>query len=234
MRMEFILLRGKQSVVKQRWTHIRLVLASLWLLLTAIGLQAQPAPRWWKGNLHTHSLWSDGDDFPEMIVDWYKTRGYDFLAISDHNVLMEGSAWLAATNRTQARAALPRYLRRFGSNWVEQTVENGVDLVRLKTLSEFRGLFEQPNRFLLIQSEEITDRHGRWPVHLIASNIRELIHPRGGQDVVEVMQNNIDAVLEQSRRTGVPMIPHVAHPNFGWAVTAEDMIQLRGERFFEV
>ena len=29
---------------------------------------AHPAgPRYWKGNLHTHSLWSDGDDFPEMI-----------------------------------------------------------------------------------------------------------------------------------------------------------------------
>lgn len=204
------------------------------LLVGIASLSAQPAPRWWKGNLHTHSLWSDGDDYPEMIVDWYKTRGYDFLAISDHNVLSEGTTWLIATNRTQARAALPKYLRRFGTNWVEQAEHDGMEVVRLKTLSEFRGLFEQPNRFLLIQSEEITARHARWPVHLIASNIRELIHPRGGQDVVEVMQNNIDAVLEQSQRTGVPMIPHIAHPNFGWAVTAEDMIQLRGERFFEV
>ena len=37
-------------------------------------------PHYWKGNLHTHSLWSDGDDFPEMIVDWYKRHGYQFLA----------------------------------------------------------------------------------------------------------------------------------------------------------
>ena len=28
--------------------------------------------QWQKGNLHTHSFWSDGDDFPEMIIDWYK------------------------------------------------------------------------------------------------------------------------------------------------------------------
>ena len=27
---------------------------------------------------------------------------------------------------------------------------------------------------------------------------------------------------------------HLAHPNFYWAITAEDMIQLRGDRFFEV
>src|SRR5687767_8180034 len=29
-------------------------------------------PRYYKGNLHTHSFWSDGDDFPEMIADWYR------------------------------------------------------------------------------------------------------------------------------------------------------------------
>lgn len=169
-----------------------------------------------------------------MIVDWYKTRGYDFLALSDHNILQEGSGWLIATNKTAARAALPKYLRRFGSNWVEQGVYQGMDVVRLKTLAEFRGLFEAPNRFLLIQSEEITDHFGGWPIHLIASNVRELISPRGGRDVIQTMQNNIDSVMEQSERTGVPMIPHIAHPNFGWAITAEDMIQLRGERFFEV
>ncbi|MFN0066994.1 MAG: hypothetical protein ACKVYV_05090, partial [Limisphaerales bacterium] len=39
------------------------------LLLFTLDLPAaQPPaldpPRWWKGNLHTHSFWSDGDDFP--------------------------------------------------------------------------------------------------------------------------------------------------------------------------
>ena len=197
-------------------------------------LKAQPAPRWWKGNLHTHSLWSDGDDYPEMVVDWYKTRGYDFLAISDHNVLHEGAWVTIATNGTLARAALPRYLRRFGSNWVEQTEFEGKPAVRLKRLEEYRKLFEAPNRFLLIQAEEITDKFGRWPIHLIASNIRDYIKPRRGLGIVETIQNNLDAVHEQRKRTGVPMIVHVAHPNFGWAITAEDMIQLRGDRFFEV
>lgn len=46
----------------------------------------EPTQRWWKGNLHTHSLWSDGDDFPEMIPDGYKRDGYHFLVLSDHNV----------------------------------------------------------------------------------------------------------------------------------------------------
>ena len=200
----------------------------------SVTIFAQPAPRWWKGNLHTHSLWSDGDDFPEMIVDWYKTHGYDFLAISDHNVLQEGAFCVIATNKTSALAALPKYLRRFGSNWVEQITCEGQPAVRLKRLDEYRKLFEAPNRFLLIQAEELTDRFGRWPIHIIASNVRERIKPRGGLSPIQTIQNNLDAVLEQRRRTGVPMIAHVAHPNFGWAITAEDMIQLHGDRFFEV
>jgi hypothetical protein len=48
------------------------------------------------------------------------------------------------------------------------------------------------------------------------------------------MQNNIDAVLDQREETGEPMFPHINHPNFGWAVTAEDLKKLEGERFFEV
>ncbi len=52
----------------------------------------QAEPRWFKGNLHTHSLWSDGNDYPEMIVDWYTRHGYQFLALSDHNVLSQGRA----------------------------------------------------------------------------------------------------------------------------------------------
>jgi len=212
----------------------RKLLAVFAFVAVATNMIAQPAPRWWKGNLHTHTLWSDGDDFPEMVVDWYKSRGYDFLALSDHNILQEGNWWLAVSNKTHTLPALAKYLRRFGKSWVEQAEFNGTNYVRLKTLSEFRTLFEAPNRFLLIQSEEVTDKFGNWPIHLIASNVRELIAPRGGADVVQTIQNNIDAVIEQSQRTGVPMLPHLAHPNFGWAVTAEDMIQLHGERFFEV
>lgn len=61
---------------------------------TALLAGCAPAPTqkggWWKGNLHTHSFWSDGDEFPETIMDWYKSRGYHFAALSDHNRIAEG------------------------------------------------------------------------------------------------------------------------------------------------
>src|SRR3569623_2147357 len=57
-----------------------------------------PAPAipagWYKGNLHTHSLWSDGDDYPEHIVRWYQGHGYHFLAISDHGNVQSGEKWV--------------------------------------------------------------------------------------------------------------------------------------------
>src|SRR5687768_2391459 len=69
---------------------IRMILLSAALTLGSLrAAHSRPgALQWWKGNLHTHSLWSDGDDYPEMIVDWYKQHGYQFLALSDHNVLL--------------------------------------------------------------------------------------------------------------------------------------------------
>jgi hypothetical protein len=208
------------------------VLAHLLLIASCFAAE-QPTLQWFKGNLHTHSFWSDGDDFPEMIVDWYKTNGYQFLGLSDHNILQEGTKWVVATNTTRALAALPKYLQRFGSNWVEQGEQKGNPAVRLKTLEEFRKLFED-DRFLLMKSEEVSDRFSRWPLHFINSNLRELIKPPGGTSIVDVVQRNFDVVTEQRKKTGAPILHHLAHPNFGWALTAEDIIQVRSERFFEV
>src|SRR6476620_8259087 len=48
---------------------------------------AIPASRWVKGNLHTHTLNSDGDSTPDEVVRWYREHGYDFLVLTDHNFL---------------------------------------------------------------------------------------------------------------------------------------------------
>ncbi|MDQ3622294.1 MAG: hypothetical protein M3463_07375 [Verrucomicrobiota bacterium] len=207
------------------------LLLCVWPLLAGA---AEPGARWWKGNLHTHSLWSDGDDYPEMIADWYKQRGYHFLALSDHNILSDHERWISIAKNKGGEPAFAKYLLRFGEKWVEQRETEGEREVRLKMLSEFRGRFEEAGRFLMIQSEEITGRYLKAPVHVNATNIQELIAPRPGRSLVEVMQNTVNAVIEQRRRTGVPMFPHLNHPNFGWAITAEDLMQLDNERFFEV
>ncbi|WP_206107609.1 PHP domain-containing protein [Paludisphaera rhizosphaerae] len=192
--------------------------------------------RWFKGNLHTHTLWSDGDDYPEMVVDWYVRRGYQFLALSDHNVLGQGTKWMsvAAADKRARHKGFDRYRARFGDAWIETRMVNGDQEVRLKPLGEYRALFEQPGRFLLIPGEEITDRFEKKPIHMNASNVAELIKPQGGKSVAEVMSNNLAAVDEQAKRLGRPIIGHLNHPNFGYAVTAEELAMVTKERFFEV
>jgi hypothetical protein len=212
----------------------RLLIAVFLLGSLSAGTLADPGKQWWKGNLHTHSLWSDGDDYPEMIADWYKQCGYHFLALSDHNILSDQVRWIGIPKSRGGEAAFAKYLARFGEAWVEQREFEGERQVRLKMLSEFRGRFEAPGRFLMIQSEEITDHFLSTPIHINATNVRELIKPQGGRSVVEVMQQNIDAVLAQRTASGVPMFAHINHPNFQWALTAEELMQVEREQFFEV
>jgi hypothetical protein len=123
---------------------------------------------------------------------------------------------------------------RFGGDWLDQRLSGPTQQVRLKMLAEYRPLLEEPGRFLLLPGEEITDKHRVLPIHVNAINLHHKLSPAGGTNVLDVIQRNFDAVLEQRRATGVPMFPHLNHPNFGWAVTAEDLMRVRGARFFEV
>jgi hypothetical protein len=205
------------------------------IYLSIPGFSQTPTLKWYKGNTHTHSLWSDGNDFPEMIMDWYKKHGYDFIALSDHNTFAEGEKWTKIPEHPFRQQRFKEYIARFGEKWVEQKKDSaGNTLVRLKTLAEYKPLFQEDNKFLLIQAEEITDRLDKKPIHIGAVNNREVIPPQGGKTVTEVMQRNLDAVYEQRKRTGQPMFAHINHPNFIWAIKLEDMMPLKGERFFEV
>lgn len=191
--------------------------------------------QWFKGNTHTHSYWSDGDDFPEMIMDWYKSRGYNFICLSDHNVLIEGEKWKLLPSMPSHQRRFEEYVEKFGKDWVVYRTDTAGRIeIKLKTLAEYRPLYEEPGKFLIIPAEEITDHFERKPIHINAINVQELIKPQGGTSVVDVMQNNLNQVYDQRKRTGQPMFPHINHPNFGWAITVDDMKQISGERFFEV
>lgn len=198
----------------------------------------EPELKWWKGNLHTHSLWSDGDEFPEMIASWYAERDYNFLALTDHNVLSDGMRWmkLADIVKRSDDQILNRYIEKFGQSWVEtRGKKDAADFaVRLKPLHEFRHLLEQKNQFIMIPAEEISDRAEGKPVHINATNVAEALQPAGGETVREAMQNNLRAILEHEKEHGREILPHLNHPNFGYAVTAQDLAAVVSEKFFEV
>lgn len=193
---------------------------------------AHAGPQYWKGNLHTHTLWSDGDDFPEMVSDWYKAHGYNFLALTEHNVIAEGERWMPESARTAK--GIDKYVARFGKEWVERRTMAGKPEVRLKPLREFRSLLEEPGKFLMIPGEEITSAYAKLPVHMNGINLREPIPAAKGDNVRETIDVNVRAVGAQRTKTGWRMLTILNHPNFGWGVRAEDMVALQDLKFFEV
>lgn len=189
--------------------------------------------RWWKGNTHTHTLWSDGDSPPETVSLWYKEHGYQFLVLSDHNVMLEGSRWYLLRNDIHQKA-LEKYRRQFGDDWVDtRETDKGLE-VRLKPLSEFRTLFEEAGKFIFIPGEEITGSFQKRPVHLNGINLVETILPREGASAAETIQNSIDDVMEQSRKSNQPILIHLNHPNFEWGILPEDILEVTGDAFFEI
>src|SRR5689334_11312856 len=147
-----------------------ITIRSFFLILlfhVALALHAQQTPaKWYKGNTHTHSLWSDGDDFPEMIMDYYKSHGYDFIALSDHNTLAAGDKWVQVPAHPFRQHRYQEYLEKYGKDWVVSKKDSaGRISVKLKTLEEYRPLFEEPGKFLVMQAEEITDSYKGKPLH---------------------------------------------------------------------
>ncbi len=212
-----------QTLVHSDWIKNRtgrlavlvlLLLGGVWgSQAAAPASRSRPYSRYWKGNLHTHTLWSDGDDFPDMVADWYKTNGYHFLALSDHNLMQVGEKWVKAPKDTATKSPLGTYKNRFAPGWVE-TRQAGTNLeVRLKTLGEIRSVFEEKGRFLMIPSSEITSGYKVWPVHVNGTNLRYPITATAGTNVLDTMLLSVDAVLFQRHTTGQPMIPHINHPN---------------------
>lgn len=187
-----------------------------------------------KGNLHTHSLWSDGDDFPEMIAEWYKTHGYDFLALTEHNVMATGEKWVDAASNKTREEAVRKCSQRFGTDWLEKRSVKDRPQVRLKTLAQVREKVDAPGKFLLLAGEEITHKFGRLPVHMNAINLATAIKPADGGSVSETITVNARQVAEQKSRTGREIITFLNHPNFGWGVNADDMTAAEELTFFEV
>ena len=59
--------------------------ALAWALAAVEAPSQAPEMNWYKGNLHTHTINSDGDTSPDAVARWYKEHRYQFLALTDHN-----------------------------------------------------------------------------------------------------------------------------------------------------
>lgn len=198
-----------------------------------VHLEATDGQQWYKGNTHTHTLWSDGDAPPDYVVHWYKSHDYDFLSLTDHNVIALGERWLAYGEGTRISAEhVADLVEIMGDDWVETRDRGGRTELRLKTLPEMQERFDDPGNFLLVAGEEITAASPS--VHVNGINVREQVPPAQGGPKHLGIRKHIAAVDDQSARLGIPMFAHVDHPNWNTGLSAEDMLKAGNVRFFEV
>ena len=153
-------------------------------LLAGSASQPVAGGQYFKGNLHTHTLNSDGDSTPDDVVRWYREHNYNFVTLTDHNYL---------------------------------TSVDGLN-----------ALHGADEKFLVMRGEELTDRFGNKPIHINGLDPVSLIKTTGGSSVVDMVQKMIDAI----RAAGG--VPSVNHPNYGWAISADELAQLQRTRLFEV
>ncbi len=197
-------------------------------------LKSGPTQHWYRGNMHTHSLWSDGDNYPEMIAFWYRDRGYNFVVFTDHNTLHNRERWIDVETNKGGPTAFEKLRQSFPGEWVQTREKQGHLQVRLKEFDAVYERFARPGKFILIQGEEITDQYNRHPIHMCATNTKDLLPPMGGESVVDVIQRNINAARSRCERSGERTLVHLNHPNFGYSITAEQLMRIEGENFFEV
>jgi len=191
--------------------------------------------KWFKGNTHTHTLWSDGDAAPEWATAWYYDRDYHFLCLSDHNVMNDGSIekWHPVLEgEILSPDHVDKIAERFGADWVVEKEIDGKRHMQLKALPDLREHFEESGKFILITAEEVT---GSSPsVHINAINTQKLVLPRFGKSIPEMIDLVFGEVEQQSKDSGVPMVAHIDHPNWGDGVTTEELIAAAPGRYFEV
>ena len=212
---------------------------------------AAPSSRWYKGNLHCHTFWSDGGAFPEQAVAWYRDHGYNFLGLSDHNVFQDDpKRWRAVGTGTRPvkQEVFDACARDFPGLETRKTESGGTE-ARLRTYGELRRMFDRPGEFLLLPAVEITHTttlaNGLvHQVHMNTVNVPDVPPSLRAKDfarkfrdkpVADLVGEKARETKEQAARLGVPHLFILNHPIWRWYdVAPEDLVAQPDVRFFEV
>lgn len=117
-----------------------------------------------------------------------------------------------------------RWYREHGYNFLVLTDHNF--LTSVDGLNALHGAY---NTFLVVRGEEVTSRsRDNRPVHVNGLDLQELVEPPATGVVSDMLQQSVDGIRKARG------VPNINHPNFGWAMTADDLSQLERTRLFEI
>ena len=96
------------------------------------------------------------------------------------------------------------------------------------TIEELSARYASPGRFMLMRGEEVTSGFEGRSLHVNGLDTRTVIGRQTGTSILDILQKSVDAIRKQSG------VPHINHPNFTWALTAEQLQQVKNNTLFEV
>ncbi len=116
-----------------------------------------------------------------------------------------------------------KWYREHGYNFVFIT-----DHEYITNVGVLNELFGKAGSFVVISGQEVTDRFDSKPLHINALGIDSVVMPNALAGSVATLQKNIDDVRAKGG------VPQLNHPNFGWALTAAEIKQLKNITLVEI
>ena len=116
-----------------------------------------------------------------------------------------------------------RWYREHGYNFLVLTDHN-----YLTSVDGLNAVHGAADKFIVIPGEEVTMSVASKPVHVNGLDLPALVPPPQGDTVLQALQRAVDGIR------GAGGVPHINHPNFGWAITTDDLAQVERTRLFEI
>lgn len=116
-----------------------------------------------------------------------------------------------------------RWYRDHGYNFLVLTDHN----VRA-SVDALNATVAETGVFTVIPGEEVTSAFEGKALHVNGLDTRETIGRQEGHSAVEVIQRAVDAIRAQEG------VPHINHPNFTWALSAEQLAAVKNNKLFEI
>ena len=206
------------------------------LSLSMVPFALGQTPNWYKGALHSHTLWSDGNTLPEVAVENHIKMGYHFYVISDHSELQTNpDRWRELPADSPQITTAKKY-----GPLDERDDDEGKHFVRLKTIWELKKEFDRPGEFLLIPGMEQNAHLTRlgpeqFSLHANAINIAETIPWPLFDTPVECMRDWLKNTNESAQKHQLQSLWMVNHPFWVYYdVLPEHLIEVPEVQFFEL
>ena len=145
---------------------------------------------------------------PQTKLHWYKGNTHT------HTINSDGDS---------TPDEVVRWYREHGYNFLVLTDHNFI--TNVDGLNSVYGAEEQ---FIVIRGEEVSDKFGEKSIHINGLNVERLVKPQGGKTLVELIQRNVNEIRDARG------VPHINHPNFGWAITADELKKVENNKLFEI